>query len=301
MEIRALAHDDVERWINMRHELWPEYQKALLTDEIMPWFRGRTGVFVADTGGELVGFCEISMHDRAAGCTTSPVGYLEAWWVDEVRRRSGVGARLLAAAETWALEHGATEMASDAHADNDASRFAHLATGFAERRPVVRFHKPIAPTDVPPTGPDRSAGVTLREIDEDNVRAVVRLEVAVHQRSMVASNAVSLAQYAVAPKAWTRAVYANEVPVGYVLLVDDSDTPEYYLWRFMIDRRHQGKGFGKRAMDLVVEYVRSRPHASGLVTSYVPIAGGPGPFYHRLGFVDTGDVDELELVTVLAL
>ena len=54
MRIRALAFDDVERWIDMRHRLWSEYEKTELTDEIMRWHRGRTAVFVADAEGELV-------------------------------------------------------------------------------------------------------------------------------------------------------------------------------------------------------------------------------------------------------
>ncbi|MGB9357019.1 MAG: GNAT family N-acetyltransferase [Acidimicrobiia bacterium] len=301
MLIRALTFDDLDRWIDMRHQLWPEYEKADLTDEIMHWHRGKTAVFVADADGELVGFSEATMHERAAGCSSSPVGYLEAWWVDEGFRRSGVGAELLTAAEAWAIENGATEMASDTHADNEMSRSVHRATGFIERRPVVRFHKPVAAEVEPPAGPDRSSVVTLREVDEHNVRDIIRLEVAGHQRSMVATNAVSLAQYAVAPKAWTRAVFADDVPVGYVLLYDDVDTPEYFLWRFMIDRRYQGLGFGKRAIELVVDYVRTRPDAAALLTSYVATPGGPGPFYHRLGFVDTGEVDDGELVTSLAL
>ena len=300
MQIRALTIDDVEQWIDMRHHLWPEHDRAELSTEVVPWHRGKLGVFVAEARGELVGFSEVSMHERADGCHSSPVGYLEAWWVDGGSRRTGIGTQLLTAAEAWAVENGATEMASDAHADNDISRRAHRATGFAERRPVVRFHKPIAAKAAPSTRPDRSATVTLREIDQENVRAVVQLEVAAHQRSMVATNAVSLAQYAVSPKAWTRAVYADDEPVGYVLLYDDPDGPEYFHWRFMIDRRYQGLGFGERAIGLVVDYVRTRPDASGLLTSYVPRAGGPGPFYHRLGFVDTGEEDGGELVTLLA-
>ncbi len=284
----------------MRHELWPEVGKSELTDEIAHWIRGETGVVVADVDGVLVGFAEVSMHERAAGCTSSPVGYLEAWWVDEGCRRSGIGSRLLDAAEDWARERGATELASDAQADNEASRRAHRANGFEERRPVVRFHKVIGREHETPAGPDRSAVVTLREIDQENVLAVTGLDVAPHQQSLVAPNAVSLAQYAVAPKAWTRAVYADETAVGYLLVFDDPDAPEYSLWRFMIDRRFQGRGFGRRAIDLVIDYVRTRPGATGLSTSYEPIAGGPGPFYHALGFVDTGEQDEGELVTFLA-
>ena len=82
---------------------------------------------------------------------------------------------------------------------------------------------------------------------------------------------------------------------------DSSDKPEYFLWRLMIGGDHQGKGFGRRAMDYVIDYVRTRPGAKELLTSYVPIEGGPEPFYRQLGFVPTGDVHEGEVVIRLDL
>jgi len=229
------------------------------------------------------------------------VGYLEGWWVDPEHRRRGVGIALLEASEQWARDHGATEFGSDAHADNEISRAAHGAAGFAEKRAVLRFHKLIADSADTPAGVGTEAAITLRKIDGGNVRAVTRLATAPHQRAFVAPNAISLAQYAVADKAWTRAIYADDTPVGYVLIADEEDeTYRYFLWRFMIDRRYQGMGFGNAAMELIIEHVRSRPGAVGLATSYVPLAGGPGEFYHRLGFVDTGEEDGGELETVLA-
>jgi len=150
-------------------------------------------------------------------------------------------------------------------------------------------------------GPD--AQVSLRDVTEENVFPVLKLSkgLSPNQRKMVASNATSLAQAYVEPKAWARAIYADETPVGFVMLYDDPDTPEYYLWRLMIGGPHQGKGFGRRAIALVVDYVRSRPNAVELVTSYVPIDGGPEPFYRGLGFVPTGEMDGDEVVTRLVL
>ncbi len=288
MEIRPLTDGDIERWLAMRHELWPETASAELAAEVAEWAHGKTGVFIAEEGGEPVGFAEVSMHDRAPGCTTSPVGYLEGWWVAEDHRRQGIGTGLVEAAEEWARRRGASEMGSDAHADNEGSRAAHRALGFSEKRPVARFHKTIG--TVEPTSITAHAEVSLREIDRDNVRTIIRLEVAPHQRAFVAPNAISLAEYAVTAKAWTRGIYADDEPVGYVLLSDDDEQPRYYLWRFMIDRRYQGLGFGRRAMDLVIDYVRGRPGATGLYLSYVPTPGGPEDFYKALGFVDTGRV-----------
>jgi diamine N-acetyltransferase len=109
---------------------------------------------------------------------------------------------------------------------------------------------------------------------------------------MVAPNAVSLAQALFEPTAWYRAIYADETLVGFVMVDDNVATREYSLWRFMIAGEFQGRGFGRRALGLVVEYVRTRPGATELLTSYVPGAGSPGDFYIKLGFKDTGKVDD---------
>lgn len=143
--------------------------------------------------------------------------------------------------------------------------------------------------------------MTLREVTAETVRAICALEVAPEQRGFVAPNAVSISQAYFEPKAWFRAVYAGETPVGFVMLHDDSEAGEHFLWRFMIAAEHQGKGYGRRALDLVVAHLRSRPGARVLGSSYVPGDDGPGAFYRRYGFVETGEVDEGELVIRLDL
>jgi diamine N-acetyltransferase len=145
------------------------------------------------------------------------------------------------------------------------------------------------------------AEITLREITADTVRAVCRLEVAAEQRGFVAPNAVSIAQAHFEPKAWFRAVFADDEPIGFVMLYENPEEHEYFLWRFMIAAEHQGKGYGRRALDLVVERVRGLPGATELRTSYVPGQAGPRGFYRRYGFEETGEVDEGEHVIRLEL
>ena len=84
-------------------------------------------------------------------------------------------------------------------------------------------------------------------------------------------------------------------------LFDDAETPRYFLWRFMIAAEHQGKGYGKAALDLLVAYVRTRPGASELQCSFVPGDAGPGAFYAKYGFVETGEVTHGEHIITLAL
>ena len=149
--------------------------------------------------------------------------------------------------------------------------------------------------------PESTEPVSLREITRETARDIMRLDVTEHQKQFVAPNSVSIAQAHFEPKGWFRAVYAGDEPVGFVMVYEDPDEPEYYLWRFMIDHRYQGRGYGKAALELVIERVRGLPNATQLLTSYVPGEGSPGDFYHLMGFVDTGDEEEGELVTALTL
>ena len=148
--------------------------------------------------------------------------------------------------------------------------------------------------------------VTLREITADTVRAICDL--VAEPTGYVAPNAVSLAQALFHPEAWYRAIYADDQPVGFVMLEDTSQlTPppaklEVSLWRFMIDAKHKRKGYGHAALRLVIDDVKRRhPTLRDFYTSCVPGPATPRPFYESLGFVFTGEVDDDEEVLVLAL
>ena len=138
--------------------------------------------------------------------------------------------------------------------------------------------------------------VTLREITSETLYSILRLKVRPEQEQFVANNSNSIAEAYFEPKAWFRAIYAGETPVGFLMLFDNPDEPEYYLWRFMIDSRYQRMGYGRQAMNLLIEHVRARPNATRLLLSYSPGEGSPEPFYAGLGFANTGEVTDGEYV-----
>jgi diamine N-acetyltransferase len=139
--------------------------------------------------------------------------------------------------------------------------------------------------------------IALKEITKENLREILKLKVASEQERFVAPNSVSIAQaYFDRDVAWFRAIYADDAPVGFVMLHDEPAARKYYLWRFMVDHRYQKHGYGAQALRQVIEYVRQRPGASELLTSVVPGEGSPGSFYEKLGFAYTGDMDEGERV-----
>jgi aminoglycoside 6'-N-acetyltransferase I len=139
VRVRRYCDDDRAEWQRMRTALWPDQ-----TVEDMNAWLGRTGavVLVADRGGgRLTGFAEAATRPYADGCETSPVAYLEGWWVDPDARRQGVGRDLVDAVETWARGEGYSELASDTTLDNVGSQAAHRRLGFAEVERAVLFRK----------------------------------------------------------------------------------------------------------------------------------------------------------------
>ena len=154
-------------------------------------------------------------------------------------------------------------------------------------------------------GPSDSSTVTpqstvsLVEVTRDSVDAILDLEVSPEQRRFVAPNALSIAQAHFEKGAWFRAIEADGTPVGFVMLFDptikgaigeDEFRPgDIWLWRLMIDHRHQGKGIGRKALDLVVAHARGRPGIGRLMSSHVPGDDGPRDFYLRYGFSETGE------------
>lgn len=149
--------------------------------------------------------------------------------------------------------------------------------------------------------------IELREVD-DAVRAELIREVAMtdDQLRFVSDVEESLGEAAEVPEAnpWYRGVYADGVPVGFVMIAWDVPPTDgligpWFLWKLLIDRDHQRRGYGEAVLELIVQIVRENG-GTELFTSYTERPGGPGPFYARLGFVPTGE-HEGEVLAVKTL
>ncbi len=155
------------------------------------------------------------------------------------------------------------------------------------------------------TPPSRLADFELRDVTKDDVRPLTKLEVSPTQQAFVASNAISIAQAAYEPLGRPLGMYVKGEPVGFLLVFDarrDPDEPanQLYIWRLMIDHRHQGKGYGRRAIQWVMDEARRLGFAEvGL--SHLDADGHAGPFYEKLGFAYTGKVEDNEREMILRL
>jgi diamine N-acetyltransferase len=143
--------------------------------------------------------------------------------------------------------------------------------------------------------------VELREVTRENLHPILLLQVAREQQELVASNAVSIAEAHFAPNAWFRAIYAGDVPVGFVMVADFAEERCAWLWRLMVDARYQKCGYGSEALRMVIERAKAMPAIRTMYLSYAPKDGNAAPFYRRLGFRETGAVDEGEIVMALEL
>ncbi len=147
MLIRSVEERDSAEWLRMRLTLWPDYT----VDEILAEMTSlradeSAATFVADRGdGTLGGFVEAGLRKYAEGCDTSPVGYIEGWYVDADLRTQGLGRALVRAAEDWDMAKGCVEMGSDTWLDNEVSYRAHLAIGYQEAERLIHFNKRLVP------------------------------------------------------------------------------------------------------------------------------------------------------------
>lgn len=148
MNVRPLEPRDQSAWTSLRIALWPDEDAAELAIEAAGQFSGRSVapiVFVCEeTSGRVVGMIEADIRSIAEGCPTSPVPYIEGWYVLPDARHLGVGRALVEAVETWARDRGYAEIASDAMIDNEVSRAAHGALGYEETAHIVCFRKTLA-------------------------------------------------------------------------------------------------------------------------------------------------------------
>jgi len=150
VQIRPAHPSDLDKLVHLFEALWPnsaeehaQELRLLLGGKAALVLTMPVTIFVAEaSNGTLVGFLEVDLRSHADGCNPSqPVGYIEGWYVDEDYRHRGVGRKLLANAEQWAVSHGCVEMASDATIDNDLSQRAHAALGYEVVDRCVHYRK----------------------------------------------------------------------------------------------------------------------------------------------------------------
>lgn len=143
-------------------------------------------------------------------------------------------------------------------------------------------------------------GLRLQQVTQENVRAACKLQLRPDQEDLVAPVAWSLADAYTLPEiAWPRLIYDGDQLVGFIMAAFDpgnaDDLYHSYLWRLNIGAGHQGKGYGRFAVERLGHEVLRRGQRR-LTVSYHPVQHGPEGFYRRLGFRPTGTYNQGEVV-----
>ncbi|MBQ5317660.1 MAG: GNAT family N-acetyltransferase [Oscillospiraceae bacterium] len=134
--------------------------------------------------------------------------------------------------------------------------------------------------------------IELKEITPDNFEEVLKLKVAEHQKGLVSTVAYSLAQAWMYKSAYPFAIYANEKAVGFIMLGYYEARRQYTLWKFLIDERYQNKGYGRKALQLAIDYLIDTFDVSEIFTGVSLGNETAKHLYASVGFEATGVVED---------
>lgn len=134
--------------------------------------------------------------------------------------------------------------------------------------------------------------ITLRKITPDNIEDVCKLRVSEDQEKFVSTTAHSLAQaYAYRETAYPYAIYADETPVGFLMFGFYECRNQYTLWKFLIDKEHQNKGYGRAALLLGIEQMKKQYGIRELYTGVILGNEAAEHLYQSVGFRLTGLIE----------
>ncbi|GGE79154.1 GNAT family N-acetyltransferase [Priestia taiwanensis] len=148
----------------------------------------------------------------------------------------------------------------------------------------------------------KTHNVVLEELHEHNWYECCQLEVAENQTNHIEPNAVSIAQSKFEPSLRTFAIKYEEKTVGFFMFnTVEEELGGHWIYRIMVDKQYQGRGIGKRAMQLIIEEIATLPQAKRIVVGYHPGNTGAHQLYASVGFVDHGNRFGKEMAVVLDL
>ena len=140
--------------------------------------------------------------------------------------------------------------------------------------------------------------IYLRKITEENFIYAFNLKLAPEQERFVSHPIRSLAQaYVYREQCQPFGIYEDDTMVGYVMVIYDYDIPEYDIWHMMIDESNQRRGYGKIALECVLDYIKAKPFGSSNRVTLTCNRDNVQALnlYKSSGFTETGAADENEI------
>ncbi|GAA0841570.1 GNAT family N-acetyltransferase [Paenibacillus glucanolyticus] len=131
--------------------------------------------------------------------------------------------------------------------------------------------------------------IRLQPVNQENWTECIKLKAKPEQESFIASNLYSIAQFQFLENFEAMAIYNDQTMVGFAMYGLDSDDGNYWIYRYMIDGHHQGKGYGKEALRFIIEEIRNKPDRTNvLMLSFDPKNEQARQLYVKAGFEEIG-------------
>ncbi len=143
--------------------------------------------------------------------------------------------------------------------------------------------------------------VILKEINRDNWEKCIELQVEENQRKFVASNSYSLLESKYEDYCYPMGIYDGEIMVGFLMYSFDNDTNNWWMCRLMTDKQYQGKGYGRKAIGLLIDLLKKEKGNIRLYTSFEPENAVADKLYESIGFRKTGEIAWGEVVMEIQL
>ncbi|HCQ89437.1 MULTISPECIES: GNAT family N-acetyltransferase [unclassified Clostridium] len=143
--------------------------------------------------------------------------------------------------------------------------------------------------------------IILKEINRDNWEKCIELQVEENQRKFVASNSYSLLESKYEDYCYPMGIYDGETMVGFLMYSFDEDTNKWWMCRLMMDKKHQGKGYGKKSIELFIDLMKKEKGNIALCTSFEPENTVADKLYESIGFRKTGEIAWGEVVMEIQL
>ena len=145
--------------------------------------------------------------------------------------------------------------------------------------------------------------ISLKPITEENWSECINLKPKDNQKGHVASNINSLEKAKTEPTSKPYGIYVDNVMVGFTLFDEEPYPDDGYYWivRLMIDGRYQGNGYGRSAITKIIDELKKKQEHTKIRISHVPENVIASKLYKELGFVETGEIIEGEIVLDLII
>ncbi len=140
--------------------------------------------------------------------------------------------------------------------------------------------------------------ISLKEITKENYDKLINLSVNLHQKEYISTVEKSLSlAYAYKENVYPFAIYYEDIVVGFIMCRYNVEYNNYFIWQFFIDKKHQGKGYGKESLFSIIEWIKSQANSCEVITTVIKGNKTAERLYKSIGFVnmDNGCSSEIDL------